>query len=391
MASRSPYLIENGFRRVKPYYYDFATTVKERWKCKSVSHVLTHELGQNPLLVELGISNGSIYVTTDTNKTCEGVKLLPRQTQMHLFRDHDVLHNRQHMHEPPIIYSGPVPVLMENDDLVVVSKPLGMPTHPSGSYRLNSLSHILKEEQGFLFLSPCHRLDKATSGILVLAKNSQAGSKFQKVFNDKRNTEKWYLARVKGKFPAHKFVFESPVFSLSFGGYLNLRNTNQVPVDSSTEFELLKYSLSLDESIISCKAITGKMHQIRIHLRCLGHPIVNDYLYNPSPDNVVGTFKNELELEIYEKAKEKFTTSKKTLDLDALLQEHPSIKDSMSKLRSLRKETDDRELLGVCSECFRKLYDDPTDEEIYLHAQRLRHKGDINFDLQSEMPQWADI
>lgn len=153
----------------------------------------------------------------------------------------------------------------------------------------------------------------------------------------------------------------------------------------------MKYSLSLDESIISCKAITGKMHQIRIHLRCLGHPIVNDYLYNPSPDNVVGTFKNELELEIYEKAKEKFTTSKKTLDLDALLQEHPSIKDSMSKLRSLRKETDDRELLGVCSECFRKLYDDPTDEEIYLHAQRLRHKGDINFDLQSEMPQWADI
>lgn len=388
--AKPKYVIENGFRRVTPYYHDFTTTVKARWLKKPVSHILTEELGQDSTIVELGIQNGTIYVSTDCNRVELGVKLLPEETKSHLFRNHDTLHATQHIHEPPILYKGPIEIVMENDDIVAVSKPLGMPTHPSGVYRWNSLTSILKEEHGFQKLYPCHRLDKATSGLLLLAKNG--GSKnFQAALNDKKNTEKWYLARVEGRFPSEPFVFKHPVFSLSYGGYINIRNTSLVPI-SSTGFKLLKYSQRLNQSIVRCKAITGKMHQIRIHLKCLGFPIVNDYLYNPPSESAKGQLKVQIEQTMHNLVKEKLKESKDDfVDLDALLEEKPSLKEDMAKLRKLRDTNHDRELADSCSECSKVLLSDPVNEEIYLHAHRLKHTGDILFDLSTEMPEWANI
>lgn len=388
--AKPKYVIENGFRRVTPYYHDFTTTVKARWLKKPVSHILTEELGQDSSIVELGIQNGTIYVSTDCNRVELGVKLLPEETKTHLLRNHDILHATQHIHEPPILYKGPIEVVMENDDIVAVSKPLGMPTHPSGAYRWNSLTSILKEEHGFQKLYPCHRLDKATSGLLLLAKNG--GSKnFQAALNDKKNTEKWYLARVEGRFPSDPFVFKHPVFSLSYGGYINIRNTSLVPI-SSTGFELLKYSRRLNQSIVRCKAITGKMHQIRIHLKCLGFPIKNDYLYNPPPESAKGQLKVQIEQTMHNLVREKLKeTEADFVDLDALLEEKPSLKEDMAKLRKLRDTNHDRELADACPECSKVLLSDPVNEEIYLHAHRLKHTGDIPFDLSTEMPEWAKI
>lgn len=388
--AKPKYVIEHGFRRVTPYYHDFTTTVKARWLKKPVAHVLTEELGQDSSIVEQGIQNGTIHVSTDCNRVDLGIKLLPEETKTHLFRNHDTLHATQHIHEPPILYKGPIEIVMENDDIVAVSKPLGMPTHPSGAYRWNSLTSILKEEHGFQKLYPCHRLDKATSGLLLLAKNS--GTKnFQAALNDKKNTEKWYLARVEGQFPSDPFVFNHPVFSLSYGGYINIRNTSRVPI-SSTGFELLKYSQRLNQSIVRCKAITGKMHQIRIHLKCLGFPIVNDYLYNPSSESAKGQLKVQIEQTMHNMVKEKLKeTSDDFVDLDALLEKEPSLKEDMARLRKLRDTNHDRELADACPECSKVLLSDPVNEEIYLHAHRLKHTGEIQFDLSTEMPEWANI
>lgn len=388
--AKPKYVIEHGFRRVTPYYHDFTTTVKARWLKKPVAHVLTEELGQDSSIVEQGIQNGTIHVSTDCNRVDLGIKLLPEETKTHLFRNHDTLHATQHIHEPPILYKGPIEIVMENDDIVAVSKPLGMPTHPSGAYRWNSLTSILKEEHGFQKLYPCHRLDKATSGLLLLAKNS--GTKnFQAALNDKKNTEKWYLARVEGQFPSDPFVFNHPVFSLSYGGYINIKNTSQVPI-SSTGFELLKYSQRLNQSIVRCKAITGKMHQIRIHLKCLGFPIVNDYLYNPPSESAKGQLKVQIEQTMHNMVKEKLKeTSDDFVDLDALLEKEPSLKEDMAKLRKLRDTNHDRELAYACPECSKVLLSDPVNEEIYLHAHRLKHTGEIQFDLSTEMPEWANI
>ncbi|QWU90365.1 hypothetical protein CA3LBN_004726 [Candidozyma haemuli] len=389
--TKPKYIIEHGFRRVSPYYHDFSTTVKARWFKKPIAHVLTTELGQDSKTIEQGIQDGSIYISTNCNKVDSGIKLSPEETRTHLFRNHDILHATQHVHEPPILYKGPIEVVTENDDIVAVSKPSGMPTHPSGAYRWNSLTSILREEHGYRKLYPCHRLDKATSGVLLLAKNAETSSRFQSAFNDKNNTDKWYLARVKGRFPSEPFVFDHPVFSLSYGGYINIRNTSQVPI-SSTGFELVKYSEELDQSIVRCKAITGKMHQIRIHLRCLGFPIVNDYLYNPPKENSKGQFKLQIEQQLHEMVRSKLKeTGEKFVDLDALVNKRPELKEQMAELKWLRDTNHDRELKDVCPECSKILLSDPVNEEIYLHAHRLRHRGDISLDITTKMPEWANI
>ncbi|PVH16607.1 uncharacterized protein CXQ87_004902 [Candidozyma duobushaemuli] len=355
--TKPKYIIEHGFRRVSPYYHDFSTTVKARWFKKPIAHVLTTELGQDSKTIEQGIQDGSIYISTNCNKVDSGIKLSPEETRTHLFRNHDILHATQHVHEPPILYKGPIEVVTENDDIVAVSKPSGMPTHPSGAYRWNSLTSILREEHGYRKLYPCHRLDKATSGVLLLAKNAETSSRFQSAFNDKNNTDKWYLARVKGRFPSEPFVFDHPVFSLSYGGYINIRNTSQVPI-SSTGFELVKYSEELDQSI----------------------------------ENSKGQFKLQIEQQLHEMVRSKLKeTGEKFVDLDALVNKRPELKEQMAELKWLRDTNHDRELKDVCPECSKILLSDPVNEEIYLHAHRLRHRGDISLDITTKMPEWANI
>lgn len=290
------YLIENGLRKVIPYYFEYKTPFKMRWKDLTISHVLCGELGQIRSVVEQGLRTGQIYITTNNGKSSCLERLEGEVAKGRLLQPHDIIYNIQHMHEPSVVWEKNLEIIFEDDQILIVNKPGGVPTHPGGIYKHNSLSEIVRNERKHE-VWPCHRLDKSTLGLLVFAKTKQACKHYMALMKSKDLLEKWYVARVKGNFPHEFCSYTCPVFSVNSSGKGYINAAGLVP-ESTTVFRKSAYSQSKNESIVFCRPITGKMHQIRIHLRNLGHPIANDDFYGGQG---LGKVKNGIEMEMYEK------------------------------------------------------------------------------------------
>lgn len=418
-----PYIVENNLRRVKPYYFEYKTAYKQRWHHQSVKDILTRELGQSADVVDHGIDVGHIYVTSNNGRAGVPRELRHSAARTRLLQPHDMIHNLQHMHEPAVWYEAPLlphieadpasdrfcggkydgvvqsgrivsssVVLFENDELVVVNKPAGVPTHPSGTHRYNSVTEILHHELG-VPLWPCHRLDKGTLGVLVLAKTKPACKTFQALIQTKKEwMEKWYIARVTGNFAYETCTYTGPVFSINTAGsgYLNT-NAEAVPGQSTTHFRRLLYSETLDESIVLCRPISGKMHQIRIHLRNMGFPIANDRLYNLADGH--NAEKGKVEKDLYAALLSEmpcFGIDKpgpfpETVDVTPLLAE---LKCRISQLSVMRKTHDYMKAMSSCSECLRPLHQLFPDRGIYLHAWKMSYAGGPSFSFQTMYPPW---
>lgn len=183
----------------------------------------------------------------------------------------------------------PLDIVYEDDVLIVVNKPSGMVVHPSKGhysgtlvnallYHSNSLSDSTSEEiyrPGLV-----HRIDKDTSGLLVIAKNNDVHQKLaQQIAENKMNRE--YIAIVDGHFAHETGVIDAP---------LTRHQTNRLKrvvekggKHAVTHFEVL--DSFADYSLVSCRLETGRTHQIRAHMEFIKHPIVNDPLYHPKGKN----------------------------------------------------------------------------------------------------------
>lgn len=417
------YLLENNVRRVKPYYFEYKTPYKQRWHQRLLKDILTRELGQSPDVVEHGIDMGNIYVTSNNGKAGVPGILRFSDARQRLLEPHDIIYNLQHMHEPVVCHAPPILlqteadgtskffcggklngltnaarivqnciVLFENTDFIVVNKPAGVPTHPSGIHRYNSVTEIVHHELG-IPVWPCHRLDKGTLGVLVLAKTKEASKTFQMLIQTKKDSmEKWYIARVQGNFAQTSCTYTSPVFSINTAGsgYLNT-NAEAVPAGCVTFFERLLYSKLHDESIVLCRPISGKMHQIRIHLRNMGFPITNDPLYNLA--NGPNAEKGKVEKVLYEAVLSRWTCfginktdpAPETVDVSPIV---AGLRSRIDHLSTLRKKNDDTKIVSSCLECLRPIHQDNPDQGIYLHAWKISYSGDSSFCFQTVYPPW---
>lgn len=190
---------------------------------------------------------------------------------------------------PPPVPSGlvaeniPLDVVFENSDLVVVNKPAGMVVHPSPGHDQGTLVHAAlgyipelegiggEERPGIV-----HRLDKDTSGLIVIAKNDLAHRWLQEQFKS-RKVEKIYLALVDGKPPTPAGRVEAPIG----------RNTTHrklmavVPLDKGrqaiTEYRTLESFPA--HTLLEIHPLTGRTHQIRVHMAFLNCPVVSDMVY----------------------------------------------------------------------------------------------------------------
>ncbi|CAM9594236.1 unnamed protein product, partial [Choristocarpus tenellus] len=181
------YTDSQGLRRVKPYIYEFKTHAKERWFGKSIIDVFGKEFGVNSRShYESAIRAG--------NLTVNGKKVEPN----YLLKNADLVCNRMHRHEPPVL-GGEIVIVSETPSEVVIDKPSTIPVHPCGSYRFNSLFYILQRQRPELKLRVCHRLDRLTSGVTILAKTQERASEIQSQIGA-GSTRKLYLARVCGDF-----------------------------------------------------------------------------------------------------------------------------------------------------------------------------------------------
>ncbi|OWF41662.1 RNA pseudouridylate synthase domain-containing protein 2 [Mizuhopecten yessoensis] len=270
------YYYENGLRKVYPYYFKFESYVKRRWLGKSVIQILK----------EFQVN------TEDKNKTMEdilkdGDVTLNGEavTTDKMLKDGDHLAHRVHRHENPVI-GTPLEVLVDDKDVIVINKPSSIPSHPCGRYRFNSIPFIIGKDLGYTNLRSIYRLDRPTSGLLILAKSAEKTREMEDDILQKR-VQKEYLARVKGRFPEGVVECNQPLDVLSNKDSLY----GVVPggKSSKTMFEYISYNGT--SSLIRCLPQSGRTHQIRLHLQFLGFPIKNDPLYNEScfgPSNAKG-------------------------------------------------------------------------------------------------------
>lgn len=179
----------------------------------------------------------------------------------------------------------PLDIVYEDDALVIVNKKPGMVVHPSyGHYSgtlVNAMMYHLKDlplfNSGDMRPGLVHRIDKNTSGLLVLAKTEQALNKLAKQFFDK-TTERKYYALVWGTFDE-----EYGTITGHIGRNIKNRKVMQVFPDGSQGKHAVTHYKVLEElgyvTLVECKLETGRTHQIRVHFQHIGHPLFNDFEY----------------------------------------------------------------------------------------------------------------
>jgi 23S rRNA pseudouridine1911/1915/1917 synthase len=176
----------------------------------------------------------------------------------------------------------PLRVLYEDDDLAVIDKPAGLVVHAgAGRVRgtlVNALLHrfrALSSAGGPLRPGIVHRLDKDTSGVLVVAKNDAAHRALAEQFQ-RRQVEKRYLALVHGRLPRAQDTIRLPV---ARDRIRRTRMTTRRPEGRAAETSYRVLATRHACTLVELALRTGRTHQIRVHLAALGHPVVGDALY----------------------------------------------------------------------------------------------------------------
>ena len=184
-----PYQLENGLRRVAPYYYTYNTYCKQRWRDRELLEIFASEFrDRTPEYYKAAIAAGRVVVS--------GRKV----PEDYVLRNGEVISHTLHRHEPPVT-AQPIRAIYEDDDMIVIDKPAGVPVHPAGRFRFNSVVEIMRAERDYAFNPlPCNRLDRLTSGVMFVGKNAVAAEEISQKLRG-RTVRKEYLARVKGKFP----------------------------------------------------------------------------------------------------------------------------------------------------------------------------------------------
>ncbi|XP_011623443.1 RNA pseudouridine synthase 7 isoform X2 [Amborella trichopoda] len=264
------YIFRDGMRLVKPYYFEFISHVKSRWVGKTIVDLFTHEFRQRPQEYYLAAVNAG-RIQVDDQMVHVSYVVQSSQKISHFV----------HRHEPPVMAWG-VSILEKGTDVVTVCKPASVPVHPCGQYRKNTVVGILEAERDIapLFL---HRLDRLVSGLLILARSAAAADRFRKQI-EAGKVKKEYIAKVLGVFPEEEQVVDANVdydaregkssVELWDGDHCNRTRKGKV---ASTRFT--RISTNGIQSIVKCEPLTGRTHQIRVHLQYLGYPIGNDALY----------------------------------------------------------------------------------------------------------------
>ncbi len=177
----------------------------------------------------------------------------------------------------------PLDIVYEDKDVIVINKKQGMVVHPApGNYKdtlVNALLFHCKDLSsinGVKRPGIVHRLDKDTSGLIMVAKNDIAHNFLSEQLKDKTASRK-YIALVHGTIPMKKGIINVPIGRDS-KSRVKMAATKDGK-DAITEFIVLEYYK--DFTLIECKLKTGRTHQIRVHMSYIGYPIVGDPLYGP--------------------------------------------------------------------------------------------------------------
>ena len=175
----------------------------------------------------------------------------------------------------------PLDIIYEDEDLLVLNKPAGMPIHPSLNNYTNSIANALAyyfQSQGKPFIFRCcNRLDRDTSGLTIVSKHLVSGS----ILSDMtkyREVHREYLAIARGSVTPSEGTIQAPL-GRKEGTIIERTVDWEHGEDAVTHYKVVKEANG--HSLVSLRLETGRTHQIRIHMKYLGYPLIGDYLYNP--------------------------------------------------------------------------------------------------------------
>ncbi|SPN99511.1 related to DRAP deaminase [Cephalotrichum gorgonifer] len=392
-----PYYFQDGLRKVSPYFYTYNTFCKERWRNRGLYDIFSDEFrDRSAEYYRSAIESGAVMINGKT----EGPD--------YIVRNNDLISHTVHRHEPPVSGDELV-VLHEDDDMIVLVKPAGIPVHPAGRYGYNSITEILKDQRGPGFMPyPCHRLDRLTSGIMFIAKNPTAADVLR-VQIQARTVRKEYIARVVGEFPEGPVVCDQPILQIS--PKLGLNRVRANGKTARTVFQRLAYypgpetsatgdgdgdGTTLDAegkpwvgkrgySIVRCLPVTGRTHQLRVHLQFLGHPIQNDPIYANQKVWGFNLGSGDLDGELHsdEDVMSRLERMGKEEAADAVAYHVELVDDyQKKKVEKLTGET--------CDVCDSPLYSDPGQQELslWLHSLRYQDEGG-KWGYVTPLPRWA--
>jgi 23S rRNA pseudouridine1911/1915/1917 synthase len=201
-----------------------------------------------------------------------------------------ILLKRKKLNEPPtddIV----VPVLYEDRRMLAVSKPGDLVVHPTASAYHRTLIRILWTRLGDTYLDLAHRIDKETSGLVLIARDPEASANLKGQFASRR-VKKAYLAVVSGAIDADELVLDRPMRlkpNSDSGVLMEIGGDNAQP--AITEIAVL--ARSPRASLVEARPHTGRQHQIRLHLADAGHPIIGDKLYLGGEDLFIRALNHE--------------------------------------------------------------------------------------------------
>ncbi len=175
-------------------------------------------------------------------------------------------------------------IIFEDDDVVVVNKPAGMIVYPDGKHDYPALSHWLeKKYKEFHFV---HRIDRETSGVLIVAKTEEAHAFLKEQFQN-REVKKVYRAFVHGALKEERGTIERAIGSSRGGrGPRSATRPHGVEREASTTWR--RIANGAGAAYIEAFPKTGRTHQIRVHCAAIQHPIVADVLYGPGRPALLG-------------------------------------------------------------------------------------------------------
>ena len=181
--------------------------------------------------------------------------------------------------------SLPFPIVYEDEDLVVINKPHGMPIHPSQNNYTNTLAnsaiYYYETLQKIPFTFRCiSRLDKDTTGLTILAKNIYSANLLSAQMQQGK-IKRFYVALIKGSFPYSYGTLTFPIGRKPGSTIERIVDYEQGSPAVTHYYKLKDYS---DYSFIALRLKTGRTHQIRVHMSHLGYPLLGDSLYSPAPE-----------------------------------------------------------------------------------------------------------
>ncbi|XP_053213666.1 pseudouridylate synthase RPUSD2-like [Panonychus citri] len=393
----SDYYFEHGLRKVYPYLYTFYSFCKGRWIGSKIVDVYQKEFRS--------INNGSLL-----ERFSKGLIRVDDEpvSPDYILKDNDLITGLVHRHEMPVI-GLPLKIVHEDENILVLDKPPSIPVHSCGRFHLNSVSSILKKEHGIEQLHICHRLDRLTSGLVITSKNRFWARKVIDQITQ-RLVKKEYIAKVTGQFPEDEITCSKPLGTLDHKTGLQIVDEKNGK-ESKTVFK--RISTDGKTSLVQCEPLTGRTHQIRVHLQYLGYPIANDPLYNcdsfgpnigKGGDYGEGTLQDLAQrvidkhrhLHVFESDDYQQMETLTQEELDKRHEEINQLSDLVNKTISdewrehMKSKSKDSSKLSIdenCSDCkSQEINPLPSELLIYLHC--VSYKG-IDFHFQTELPFWA--